>query len=356
MTKVYMLHPMTKDILSFFSFLRLPFIEGCIWDEDNPDILFASEWIYYKYKYFEQFRVLYDKAKLRVIFLSEAIEPDWNIFDYAIGFDNRLHYDERFIRILSPIDMYRGFISSSVNGIDTIDNAKNILQTKSRFCNFLYSNPEAHPMRDKLFYALSTYKHVDSLGMHLNNVETKGTGYEGHREECISLKSPYKFSIAAENAAYKGYTSEKIFTSLEAHTVPIYFGNPDIIEDVNPDAFINVNDFESLESLIEHIRMIDENDDLWCKMISSPWLTSQQRMYHNQRTLDYHTKMRRLLNEKIVSKLAVGYHVGNYRRHFFDGDFIFEKYNSLWYRTLRTTYHRLKQILNVHKHSKLKLD
>lgn len=344
-----MLHPMTKDISSFFSFLRLPIIDGCIWDDDNPDILFASEWIYYKYKYFECFRTLYNRAKIRVIFLSEAIEPDWNLFDYAIGFDNNLKYDERFIRILSPIDMYRGFIKSSVNDIDTIDKAREILKLKSKFCNFLYSNPHAHPMRDKLFYVLSTYKRVDSLGIHLNNVELKGTGYEGHREECVMLKFPYKFSIAAENAVYHGYTSEKIFTSLEAHTIPIYFGNPDIIEDVNPDAFINVNNFDSLNSLIEYIRMIDEDDDLWCKMISAAWLTVEQQEYHKQRTLDYQIKMSRLLKDKIPSRVAVGYHVENYRKHFFKGDFIFEKYNNWWYRVARLVYHKLKRILNKHK-------
>lgn len=342
MTKVYMLHPMTNDIDSFFRFLRLPFIQGCVWDKDNPDILFASEWIYYKYKYYEDFRSLYNKVKLRVIFLSEAIEPDWNLFDYAIGFNNLLKYEERFIRILSPIDMYHGFINASVNDIDTIDKAKILLKSKSKFCNFLYSNPHAHPMRDRLFYILSNYKRVDSLGMHLNNVEVKGTGYEGHREECINLKSPYKFSIAAENAVYQGYTSEKIFTSLEAHTIPIYFGNPDIVEDVNPDSFINVNNFDSLDSLVEYIKMIDEDDNLWCKMISAAWLTPQQINQHKQRTLEYQTKMNRLLTDTISPRIAIGYHVGNYRKHVLEGNFVFEKYNNWWYRLLRTIYHRLK--------------
>lgn len=48
-------------------------------------------------------------------------------------------------------------------------------------------------MRDKLFYNLSEYKRVDSLGKHLNNVNTKGTGYLGHHKDCVTLKEPYKF-------------------------------------------------------------------------------------------------------------------------------------------------------------------
>jgi len=34
-------------------------------------------------------------------------------------------------------------------------------------------------------------------------------------------------------------------TSLKANTVPIYFGNPNIAKDFNPEAFINVNDYET---------------------------------------------------------------------------------------------------------------
>ena len=321
--RVFSIHPMTTDVNSFLNYLHLDENLDLVWDAESPEILFASEWIYYQKEYFEQFKALYEVAKIRVMLAFEAISPDWNLFDYAVGFDNHLQNEDRFIRLMSPIVLYNKFISSRCNEIDTIDKAKEVLARKKGFCNFLYSNPDAHPMRDQLFYALSQYKHVDSLGRHLNNVEKAGTGFEGHAMECVSLKNPYKFSIASENAVYNGYTSEKVYTSLEAHTVPIYFGNPDIIEDVNPDAIINVNDFDSLDSLVAYVKEVDMNDELWCKYVSAPWLTPEQETYHTQRTDEYMKRMMWLLTGDVKGKerIAVGTHPSHYRKHFFDGTY-----------------------------------
>ena len=90
------------------------------------------------------------------------------------------------------------------------------------------------------------------------------------------IKSEYKFTIAAENAIMWGYTTEKIFTSLEAGTIPIYWGNPDISFDVNPEAIINCHSFHSFDEMLERVKEVDRNDDLWCEMVSKPWLTEQQ--------------------------------------------------------------------------------
>ena len=323
MTRVYSIHPMTTDVNSFLIYLHLPPNLDLVWDNRAPEILFASEWIYYKKEAFEQFRELYDVAKIKVLLAFETISPDWNVFDYAIGFDSHLQNGDRFIRVLSPFDMYHRFVTKRKNEIDSLDKAMVELLQKKSFCNFLYSNPNAHPMRDRLFYALSRYKRVDSLGRHLNNVKIPGTGFEGHAAECVPMKRPYKFSIACENAVYPGYTSEKILTSLEAHTIPIYFGNPDICEDINKAAFINANDFETTESMVDYIRKVDTNDDLWCEYIASPWLTAEQERRHKERTNEYQQKIIELLSGDIQGKvrIAKGTHQTHYQRHFFEGTY-----------------------------------
>ena len=318
--KVYSIHPMTNDVKSLLRYLRLDGSYDLVWDEKNPDILIASEWIYYKKACFDQFRALFDVARIKVMMAYEAISPDWNLFDYAIGFDDRLQNDDRFVRTVSPFILFNGFVTKQINEIETIEEAKMELATKTGFCNFLYSNPNAHPMRDRLFFELSKYKTVDSLGRHLNNVADSGTGYEGHSHECVSIKRKYKFSIASENAVYSGYTSEKLLTSLEAHTVPIYFGNPNVKEDINPEAFIDVSDFDSVESLVAYVREIDNNDELWCKYVSAPWLTREQVMLHKKRNESNREKLEWLLTGDVVGKerLAIGTHQSHYRRHFFE--------------------------------------
>lgn len=49
------------------------------------------------------------------------------------------------------------------------------------------------------------------------------TGY-GWTDGVVQMAMPYKFMIAFENSKIKGYSTEKIFNALYAHTIPIYFG------------------------------------------------------------------------------------------------------------------------------------
>ena len=315
----YFLHPFVHNLEEAERYIKVPIPKHVEWDSKQPELLFVSEWIYYKRRIFKEFKRLWPKAKLRVFYAGEAIEPDFNLFDYAIGFDDCLEYGDRFIRLPSPLDFFPNFIKNKGNNILSKDDARRELDRKKAFCSFLYSNPNAHPMRDRLFYEISKYKQVDSLGKHLNNVAKQGTGYVGHAAEGIDLKAQYKFSIASENACYSGYTSEKILTSLAAHTVPIYWGNPRIIDDINPKAFINVCDFSSFDDLRKYIEYVDTNDDVWIQMISEPWMTLEQQSRHALRTDIYHKRVQVLFEGNIGEKMRIphGTHEEFYRTHYF---------------------------------------
>lgn len=350
MLRVYCIHPTIHNVDELLAYLRVEKRYELEWDNNLPDILFASEWIYYKKEYFDTFKRLWNLVKIKVFLAYEAISPDWNLFDYAIGFDDKLINDDRFIRIVNPFILYNKFVSKTKNEIDTIEKAYYELQRKEKFCNFLYSNANAHEMRDRLFYEISKYKRVDSLGRHLNNVGGKGTGFEGYSMECVPLKRPYKFSIASENASYSGYTSEKLLTSLEAHTVPIYFGNPCVCDDFNPCCFINASDFVDLEELVGYICKVDMDDDLWCKIVSSPWMTQKQIKKLEQRTHDYYAQIERLLSQDFLlqSKIAQGTHQNLYRKHFFESvfpcDYMNHKYTWKYY--VKWPYRYLKSFVN----------
>ena len=58
-------------------------------------------------------------------------------------------------------------------------------------------------------------------------------------------------------------TNEKIVEAFIAGTIPIYWGNSKIAEEFNKNTFLNLNDFESEEALIDKIIEIDQNDDLY---------------------------------------------------------------------------------------------
>ncbi len=214
--------------------------------------------------------------------------------------------------------MFRNFIFDYNNSIQTKDEALFELRKKQGFCNFLYSNYSANPMRDNLFYGISKYKRVDSLGKHLNNVSVKGTGYHGHISDSVLLKKPYKFSIASENAYFPGYTSEKIITSLQAHTVPIYWGDPKIAENINEKCFINCHKYNSMDEIIDAIRKVDNDDELWCSMVSEPWQTEENKKYEKLRMDKYLDFFRNIFDQDIkhAARCSEGAFIYRYRDFF----------------------------------------
>jgi len=80
----------------------------------------------------------------------------------------------------------------------------------------------------------------------------------------------YKFTIAFENSSFPGYTTEKIAEAFTANTIPIYWGNPLVGRDFNPESFINCHNFDSFDKVIDHVIKVDNDDDLYRKYISSP--------------------------------------------------------------------------------------
>ncbi|MBQ3625133.1 MAG: hypothetical protein II948_00095 [Synergistaceae bacterium] len=331
--RVYYLHnnPCGLDTASLQKLW--PFLDGdiksrLVQDWEDPQYVFATTWQYVNRDSFNALKKLYLKDKQRIyIFIGdEALNPDLNIFDYALTFNCDLKDNDRICR-LPPGYFFKLPVFNNFTYKDALNKVKN---NNLKFCNFIYSNPDAHPMRDKLFYKLSEYKRVDSHGPHLNNTGTKRSREDrDYMAVGINIKSNYKFSIAAENAILNGYTSEKLMTSLKAHTVPIYFGNPKAAELYNPEAFINFNELDfNFDTLMARVKEIDENDELWAKMVSAPWHTEQQLAKLNQQVLNYENFIKNIFDLSVPlskkKRVPMGYWADNYLRCYFTRKFIFK--------------------------------
>ena len=172
--KVCYLHPWVTDIESMKRSLHiedLPISENFEWDEVNPDYVFATEHVYSNPFDSEKFKRLSKTAAIRIFHACEAISPDLNVFDYAITFDKKLSDLDRIASLPSMMFFASHRKEDQENHISESE-ARAKLKHGLRFCNFLYSNRTAHPNRDRLFRALSDYKRVESLGRHLNNMNT----------------------------------------------------------------------------------------------------------------------------------------------------------------------------------------
>lgn len=191
---------------------------------------------------------------LRIFYTGESVIPRWEECDAALSYlkDGTVP-EHRHFRL--PCWMLNRDVPA-VDGIERYSREpENIMQRHLKFCNFVYSNGAAEE-RIRFFNALSKYKKVDSGGRLLNNI---GTTVKNKIEFC----SQYKFTIAFENYAAKGYLTEKLFHGLAAGSLPIYWGDPDVGQEVNLKRIIHARDFHCFENLVDHIVQLDQDHELY---------------------------------------------------------------------------------------------
>lgn len=209
---------------------------------------------------------------VKIFYTGENQTPDFNLCDYAIGFDY-IDFGDRYIRFpLFALEQDQLELAAR-----PIDNDPGLLEAKTGFCNFIYSNTKSDPARGEFFKLLSGYKRIDSPGLQLNNMTTsisRSDSTASSHQSKLDFQSQYKFSIAFENACSPGYTTEKILHAFAANTIPIYWGDPRIAEQFNPGSFINCHDFDNFENAVNHVIELDNNNQDYLKMLCSPCFES----------------------------------------------------------------------------------
>jgi len=192
---------------------------------------------------------------VRIFYASENVRPDFLECDFAFTFDYGI--TPRHYRL--PLYVLYDDLSKlvAVKDVDTL------ARSKTKFCNFLFSNPGAKE-RIEFFNTLSRYQKVDSGGKVLNNI-----GMEV--KDKLTFIQDYKFTIAFENSSYPGYTTEKIIHPMLVNSIPVYWGNPRVENDFNTKSFINVHDYNSFDEVVARIVEIDNNELLYKQYLKEPY-------------------------------------------------------------------------------------
>jgi len=158
-----------------------------------------------------------------------------------------------------------------------VADAHQALREKTKFCVFLYRSV-ACATRNHFAEILSHHMRVETAGRMLSCVRGAPPRRPNFLEPATNLYRAYKFVIAFENSLGLHYVSEKLAMAIKADTVPIYWGNPQIANYVNPERFINAFDFDSLESLARHVVRVHKDDGLYLRYLSASSQTSRQEM------------------------------------------------------------------------------
>lgn len=235
-----------EKIQNFFLYRLLENYYDIEIDDKAPDAVIYSSFGFEHLKY----------DCIRIFYTGENKRPNFNRCDYSFSFDYPVN--ARNFRL----PLYRVYPQYPL--LFAPRDPDKIISENRKFCSFVNSNAKAKE-RILLFDALSEYKQVDSGGKVRNNVG-------GRVPDKVKFISNYKFNIAFENASHPGYATEKLMEALVTNTIPIYWGDPDIGNDFNTKAFINVHEFESMDAVVEHVKKVDQDEDLYRQYLSEPFL------------------------------------------------------------------------------------
>ena len=228
---------------------------ACLWERYNVVLSDEPQWLVFSV--FGNEHLKYNNC-VKIFYTGENQTPDFNLCDYALGFDY-MEFDDRYMRLPLWV-LYAKDVEAMLRKHEHLN-----LKEKSDFCSFVVSNPHGNESRAQFMDILSQYKTVHSGGRWRNNVG-------GPVTDKLDFQRKHKFSITFENTSHPGYTTEKIVQSFAAQTIPIYWGDPRIAETFNSNAFINCNDYPSWNAVVERIKEIDNDDALWLKMMRTPAL------------------------------------------------------------------------------------
>jgi hypothetical protein len=215
----------------------------------------------------------YTESKIYLFLAAEGVTPDFNLFDYSVGFDP-LSFDGRYCQI-HPLSFFNLYLMYG-----DLFCARELPESPQNFfCNFIYSNPSANAYRDMFFHHLNAVKRVDSHGNHLTNIDSgirrKSWSEPFWREDKIRIQKNYKFSIAIENQAQAGYITEKLITSYVAGTVPLYWGASDVSKYFNEDSFVNLRRFATVDESVDHVLRLDSDNRKYREVFKAPFMLKE---------------------------------------------------------------------------------
>ena len=243
--------------------------------EHSPNIvifaftfLFHYQWLYDIYKWCQ------DSKVVTVLWLNEAIILKPESFDWTFS-----HYptNQRNMSVMA-LEFKFAVIYPDVAKKYNCWGLRN--EPKTNFCYFLQGNHHALE-RIEFVEKLMLYKRVDCMGSSLNNMPRLIPYTDGFSD--LKILKDYKFGIAFENHSSDYYTTEKIFRSYLAGSVPIYWGDRKVADQINPAAFINCHDFANFDEVIAHVKEVDNDPDLYQSYVNAPLFLPNSPVLQNGR-------------------------------------------------------------------------
>lgn len=128
---------------------------------------------------------------------------------------------------------------------------------KDKLVCWIVSNWNPGYKRTGFFNEFSKHIAVEGYGGHFNRPMSQ--------DDYSKTVASCKFYLSFENSVHKDYITEKLFNSLHLGTVPVVLGPPrqNYEEYIPSTAFIHIDDFKTPKELAEHLKSLDQNEELY---------------------------------------------------------------------------------------------
>lgn len=138
---------------------------------------------------------------------------------------------------------------------------RNYYKEKSREVIVRIGNCFDNGQRYKIIERLGKYIHIDKFGKCYN--KQCGNSTSPNDKLCEEIVKHYKFYLAFENDICRDYVTEKYWYTLEANVIPIVNWKFINMDNVIPNSYINIYDFNSTENLAKYLKEVSVNETLY---------------------------------------------------------------------------------------------
>lgn len=212
-------------------------------------------------------------------------------FDLGIGFDVFENY--RYLRF--PLWLTYMFKPDATRE-DIVKRCEELCHPdvtgKDKFCA-LIARGDRNRIRTELHDLVSGLGRVDCPSTLLHNDDSL---IEAFQDDKIAYLRQYVFNICPENAASYGYTTEKLFQSIAAGSIPVYWGN-DCLDIVNPSIVLFWDRNSDGQILLDRMADLMNDKQLYCDFTSQDWLMPNAAEFVIGKFAELERKLKRLLDE-----------------------------------------------------------
>ena len=211
-------------------------------------------------------------------------------FDLGLGFD--VFENDHYLRF--PLWLTYMFEPDAT--VDDINNRCEqlrhpVVAGKNKFCA-LVARGDRNGVRTALHQAVSRLGSIDCPSALFHNDDCL---IEKYQDDKITYLRQYVFNICPENTASYGYTTEKLFQSIAAGCIPVYWGN-DCLDIVNPSIVLFWNREGDEKTLLDRMADLMNNKQLYGDFTSQDWLMPNAAEFVISKFAELESRLKRLLN------------------------------------------------------------